>query len=307
MANLAVGAIGGIGSLISGAMGASASKNAAATQAAAAQQASQLAGQAGQQALGIQQGADAASQAQLAPYTAAGLGGLNALQYGLGTGGTANGSGVGQGSLLTPYQSFSAPTTLDEQNDPGYQARLALGTDALQKSAAARGSVLTGGTAKALDTYAQDYASNEYNNVYNRALQGYTTNANNYYTGQNNQYSRLAGLASSGQSAAGTAATLGQNAANSEAGTLTGTAAQQGQDLTNAGAATASGYVGAANAYNNGINGATSNLTNLALLNSLKNGSASNPYQNLYNAQHLAASSGPMPIYNSNLTTMIGG
>ena len=37
-----------------------------------------------------------------------------------------------------------------------------LGTDTLQHSAAARGSVLTGGTAKALDTYAQDYASNEY-------------------------------------------------------------------------------------------------------------------------------------------------
>jgi len=263
-------AIGGIGSIVGGAIGANGAENAAATQAAAAQQASQLAGTAGTQALGIQQAADTAAQSQIAPYTAAGAGGLNALQYGLGTGGTANGSGVAQGSLLTPYgQTFTAPTGLTEQNDPGYQARLQLGQDAIQRSAAAAGGVVTGGTAQALNNEAQDYASNEYNNVYNRALSTYNTNYNAYNTDQTNQYNKLAALAGSGQTAATTAATLGQNAANSEAGTVTGTAAQQGQDLTNAGAATASGYVGAANAYSNGLSGASNSLTNLALLNSM--------------------------------------
>lgn len=288
-----VGLAGSIGSSV---IGANAAGNAASTQAAAAQQASQLQGQAGTKALGIQQAAGTAAQAQLAPYTAAGAGGLNALEYGLGTGGTANGSGVGQGSLLQPYgQTFTAPTGLTEQNDPGYQARLQLGQDAIQRSAAASGGVVTGGTAQALNNEAQDYASNEYGNVYNRALNTFDTNYNAYNTNQSNQFNRLAGVASSGQAAAGTAATLGQNSAANQASTITGTAAQQGQDLTNAGAATASGYVGQANAYSNGITGATSNLSNLALLGSLSgygsspSGNLPSAYNNLYNAQNLAS------------------
>jgi hypothetical protein len=80
----------------------------------------------------------------------------------------------------TPYQAptFTAPTGLTEQNDPGYQARLRLGTEALQGSEAAKGSVLSGGALKALDQYAQDYASNEFGNVYNRALNTFGANAN---------------------------------------------------------------------------------------------------------------------------------
>lgn len=301
-------AIGGIGSLVGGVIGANGAKDAAATQAAAAQQASQLAGQAGDKALGIQQAAGTAAQQQIAPYTAAGAGGLNALEYGLGTGGTANGSGVGPGSLLTPYgQTFTAPTGLTEQNDPGYQARLQLGQDALQRSAAARGGIVTGGTAQALNNEAQDYASNEYGNVYNRALNTYDTNYNAYNTNQTNQYNKLAQLAGAGQTAAGTAATLGLNSANSQAGTVTGTAAQQGQDLTNAAAATASGQVGAANAYGSGISGATNNLDNLALLNSLSGYSQSNPYKSLYGAQQLAGQTSYIPTQNSNLTSLIGG
>jgi hypothetical protein len=63
----------------------------------------------------------------------------------------------GYGSLLQPYSgTFSAPTALTEQNDPGYQARLQLGQQALQQSAAARGNLLTGGTAQALNQNAQD-------------------------------------------------------------------------------------------------------------------------------------------------------
>ena len=73
---------------------------------------------------------------------------------------------------LAPYQApgFSAPTGLNYMNDPGFQERLKMGTDAIQASAAAKGSILSGGTLKALERYAQDYASNEFGNVYNRAL-----------------------------------------------------------------------------------------------------------------------------------------
>jgi hypothetical protein len=63
-------------------------------------------------------------------------------------------------------------------------------------------------------------------------------------------------------------------------------AQQQGQQINNAGAATASGYVGAGNAWSGALGGIGSNLTNLALLSKMGGGSAPNPYETLYNAQH---------------------
>lgn len=269
--------------LAGSAISANGAENAASTQAASATQAQTLQAQEAQNALNFQEQQYNTGQQQLAPYLAAGQGGLSALQYGLGTGGSANGSGVGQDSLTQGYGAFTAPTTLDEQNDPGYQARLTLGTTALQNSAAARGSVLTGGTAKALDTYAQDYASNEYSNVYNRALQSYGTNATNYYTNQGNQYNRLAALANTGQQATNTSVAQGQNTANQESNIDLTTGAQQGQDIQNAGAATASGIVGSANAYSSGLTGASGQLTNLALLNSLNNSGANSNIRGFQN------------------------
>ena len=255
----------------SSAIGASAAGNAASTQAAAATQAQNLQAQEAQNALDFNKQQYATTQQNEAPYLAAGGAGLNALQYGLGVGGTANGSGVGQGSLTQAYPGgpFVAPTALTAQNDPGYQARLQLGTDTLQKSAAARGSVLTGGTAKALDTYSQDYASNEYGNVYNRALDTYNTNYNAYNTNQQNQYNKLASLAGSGQQTAANLAQQGQAAANTASNIDLTTGAQQGQALQNAGTATASGIVGASNAITSGIMGTSSTLGNLGILQSL--------------------------------------
>lgn len=254
-----VGGIGAAGAVGSSIIGANAAGKASDAQTQAAQSAQSLQAKEAQDALDFNKQQYATTQTNEAPYLAAGKTALDQLSTG-----TAPG-----GSLVTPYQSFSAPTGLTLQNDPGYQARLALGTDALQKSAAARGSVLTGGTAKALDTYAQDYASNEYGNVYNRALNTYGTNASNYYTGQGNQFNRLNSLATIGQNTAVTQGNQGQAAANNNSNIDLTTGAQQGQDLQNAGAATASGYVGAANAIDSGISSTTGNLSNLALLSQL--------------------------------------
>ncbi len=52
--------------------------------------------------------------------------------------------------------------------DPGYGFRIGEGQRALERSAAARGGLLSGGFGRKLTRYAQDYASNEYTNVYNR-------------------------------------------------------------------------------------------------------------------------------------------
>lgn len=82
-------------------------------------------------------------------------------------------------------QTFQAPSAADETNDPGYAERLQQGLDATQQSAAAQGTLLTTGTQRALDRYAQDYASNEYANVYNRALTGYQQNYQQYLNAYN--------------------------------------------------------------------------------------------------------------------------
>lgn len=250
------------------AIGSSAATSAASTQAAAATSAQQLQATEAANALNFQQQTYDTGQANEAPYLAAGATGLNALQYGLGTGGTANGSGVGQGSLVQAYPGgpFVAPTAADALNAPGVQAQLQLGDTALQNSAAARGSVLTGGTAKALDTYGQQLASESYQNVYNNALNSYNMNLNAYTTNQTNQYNKLAGMAGAGQATAANTAQQGQAAANATSNIDLTTGAQQGTDLQNAGTATASGYIGSANAINSGITGATNNLSNLALL-----------------------------------------
>jgi hypothetical protein len=74
-----------------------------------------------------------------------------------------------------------APPSADSviKNDPGYQFRLGQGTQALEQSAAARGTLNTGGTLQDLVNYGQSYASGEYNQAYNRALGTYQTNYGN--------------------------------------------------------------------------------------------------------------------------------
>jgi hypothetical protein len=61
------------------------------------------------------------------------------------------------------------PFTMDKfQADPGYAFRLSEGTKALERSAAARGGLLSGGTGKALQRFGQEMGSQEYTNAFNR-------------------------------------------------------------------------------------------------------------------------------------------
>lgn len=186
----------------------------------------------------------------------------------------ASASPGGYGSLLAPYgQTFEAPTEAQmEANDPGYQARMNLGQQTMEQSAAARGNLLTGGTAQAENQLAQDYASNEYNNFYNQALGQYTTNYNAYNQGQANQFNRLASMAGMGQTTAGQLGNLGQENANAMSNNLLTTGQMMGQDYQNAGAANASGIVGSANALGGAIGGATSGLSQMAMLQALLGG-----------------------------------
>lgn len=76
-------------------------------------------------------------------------------------------SPAGQG---TPgYGSLSRPFSMaDFQQDPGYAFRLKEGMNALERSAAARGGLLSGGTGRALTRYGQEMGSQEYQNAFDR-------------------------------------------------------------------------------------------------------------------------------------------
>jgi len=153
------------------------------------------------------------------PWRQTGLGALNQLAYRL---------GIGTGSSDDLVRRFSMD---DFQADPGYQFRLEQGQKGIESSAAARGGLLSGAAAKALTKYNQGFASNEYQNAYNRFNQD-----------QSNIFNRLATLSGVGQTATSNIGQAGQNYS---------TAA--GNNLLFAGNARASGYTNRANAINQGI------------------------------------------------------
>lgn len=154
------------------------------------------------------------------------------------------------GSLL---KNFSAS---DFQTDPGYQFRVAQGQQALERSAAARGGVQSGGTLKDLTQYNQDFASNEYQDAYNR-----------FNTNKLNTYNILSGTAGLGQASAAQQANLGANTATQVANNTT-------TGITSAANATAAGDTNEANSINQGIQ----SLINLyANRNNIQNGTGINP------------------------------
>jgi hypothetical protein len=181
------------------------------------------------------------------------------------------------GSLMKPFgETWKAPTADEAAQDPGYQFGRDEGQKALERSAAARGDILSGGTAKGLLKFGNDYASTKYNDVFNRDLTGFTTRYNQYNNDQSTQFNRLAALMGLGQTTASTLGTAGQNYANSGTTILNNVGTQVGNNLQNAAAARASGYVGSGNAWAGAVNGTANNLSNLYLLSQLGN-SGTNP------------------------------
>lgn len=167
------------------------------------------------------------NRADMEPWRKAGIGTLNQLVTGLNPGGTFN-------------RNF---TLADFNADPGYAFRQAEGQKAINNSAAARGSTLSGATLKALTRFGQDTAANEYQNAYNR-----------WNNDISNRYNRLAGIAGTGQQATSQIGSYGQSTANNIAQGNMNTANNVANNTMQAGNARASGYVGMANSLNSGIN-----------------------------------------------------
>jgi hypothetical protein len=152
------------------------------------------------------------------------------------------------GQLTGQLDTLNKPFSMEDyQADPGYGFRLSEGMKLLERSAANRGNLLSGGALKGITRYGQDMASNEYANAYNRYNQDNT-----------NIFNRLAAVSGIGQTATNQVGAAGQSAANAM-----GAASMAG------GQARASGYVGQANALNAGIGGAINNYNQNQLLNRL--------------------------------------
>lgn len=107
------------------------------------------------------------------------------------------------------------------QMDPGYGFRLSEGLKSLDRQAAARGGLISGGALKAAQRYGQDVASQEFGNA----------------------YGRLAGLAQVGPAAAGVTNQLGQNYASGASGVY----GQLGETGANAALTRGSAYAGGLN------------------------------------------------------------
>tara|TARA_R110000868_G_scaffold390242_1_gene659833 strand:+ start:401 stop:1165 length:765 start_codon:yes stop_codon:yes gene_type:complete len=95
-------------------------------------------------------------------------------------------------------------------NDPGYGFRLSQGKRALEHELGARGGAVTGRSLQAMQDYAQNSASNEFGNAYNRALTSYNSDISN----KNQLYNRQAAMAGIGQSATNFGNAAGANNAN---------------------------------------------------------------------------------------------
>ena len=171
------------------------------------------------------------NQTNQAPYLQAGQTAVNRL-----------------GAGVTPGGEFGSATPFnfqyDPNSDPGTAFRLKTGMEALDRSAAARGGLLSGATLKGAQRYGQDLGSQEYQNAFNRYVTGF--NANDAQ--RTGVYNRLAGVAGTGQNAANQIGTSGANYAN----TVGNIGMNSATNIGNAGMAAAgmtnSAYGGAANA-----------------------------------------------------------
>lgn len=137
---------------------------------------------------------------------------------------------------------FVVPDDFDYKTDPGYEFRLNQGIEARDKSAAARGLLLSGAQQKELEDYGQGMASQEYANAYAREFNKRKTN-----------YNILNSLNVGGQSSAARQAQSTGQLATTTNNALTNLGRGTNIAHQNVGNARASGYQNQATAVNQGV------------------------------------------------------
>lgn len=194
---------------------------------------------------------------QQAPWRQAGSNALSAIQNGFGFGPNPGSDpagtsftlppGLGGGTFQTTGSSGSVggvgfnqfnhqfnASDLKTNLAPNYDFMLNQGLGAVNNSASLTGGLVGGNALKGINDYAQNYASNGYQQAYN-----------NYNTNQTNIFNRLSSIAGLGQTSNGQTATAGTTLAGN-----IGSAQMAG------GAAAAAGIVGSSNALTSGLNNA---------------------------------------------------
>jgi hypothetical protein len=217
--------VGAAASIGSGIMASNASKKASKVQVAASEKADASNERMLERQIGLQE-----------PFRQGGLTAQNEIMQYLGIGGDKNAPGYG--SLAKSFDELYGGDKF--QQDPGAQFRQSESLKALERSAAARGNLLSGATMKGITRFSQDLASQEYQNAFNR-----------YQVERSAKLNPLQSLMGSGQSATNV---------------MTGNVGQAGQNemsnAYNAGQARASGYIGSANALSNALGQVGSIATN---------------------------------------------
>jgi hypothetical protein len=201
-------------------------------------------------------------------------------------------AGINALNKLIPLSDYTKFGAKQFQEDLGYAFRLSEGMKALDRTAAARGGLLSGGTLKAAQRYGQDMGSQEYMNAFNR-----------YQTERNAQINPLQSLVGAGQTStnqlSNSASAMGQNYAagynqmgqnyanmgqNYAAGynQMGQNYANMGQNYAagynNIGQARASGYVGTANALTSALGTGMNYSQNQQYINRLPYGGGGQGY-----------------------------
>lgn len=186
------------------------------------------------------------------PFRQAGLTGQNRLMDVLGLSGNTGAQGYGSANEKFGDKPFT--------QDPSYQWRLQQGQQALERSAAARGGLLSGRAAKDTMNYAQGAASQEYGNAFNR-----------FQTERANTLNPLQSLSGMAQTASGAMSNAAGNYGSNVGNNITSTANQVGQNMQGAGSARASGYMGQANALSGALSGGLNYMQNQNMLDTYMN------------------------------------
>jgi hypothetical protein len=211
------------------------------------------------------------------PFRQGGLAGQNRLLELLGLGGKAGAPGYGKYATaefggvkgFDPASLMQGFTAKDFQADPGYAFRMSEGMKALERSAAARGGLLSGATLRGTQRYGQDLASQEYQNAFNRFQANRATQGQEYGNAFSrfqaerantlNPFQSLAGVAQSSANTVGQqAGAYGANVGN----LMSATGASNANALLAAGNARASAYQGYGTAAGQAIQGISSFFKN---------------------------------------------
>ena len=294
----AAAGIGAVGAIAGGSIAASGQKSAAKTQATAATTAADEQLRAAQLAANTQLDIYGQTKSTLAPFVQAGTGATSQLSQLFGL--APNQTGMPSiNDIMSPlYQLFGvgqpggapAQSQLNSvANMPGYQFNLQRGTQALDRSAASQGLLLSGGQQKAVTQYGQDLASTQlqtYLNEYgNSVLSPYNANV----------ISPLQNLQSIGENAGAMTGNAGSSAAGQFGNSIIGGTQNAAQSQLAAANAIAAGQSGSANTINSSLSSAIQN--GLYGYNIANNANALNPvsvtpanYGNLFQDGYLLPS-----------------